>query len=645
MDVMLVGAELEENLALRYLGASLRKAGHTPAYGRFDRAGDAGAIVRQARATRPGLIGLSSTFQFRAKEFGALATALREGGVTAPIVIGGHFPTFAFREMLESFPAITAVARHEGEVTIVELAEAASRGPLDARALSAIRGLAFRGDDGAVVQNDARPLAEDLDAIPFPERFGEPQLHLGVPAAFLVGTRGCYGHCTFCCIHAYLRSAGGPKYRARSPENVADEMAELRRTRGARMFVFHDDDFFTRDHERDLARVTALRDALRARGVSDIAMVVKARPDDVDPRVFDVLEEIGLLRVYLGIEAGSTRGLKVLGRGVDMADNRRALAFLRERDVYTCFNMLVFDPESSIGALRESFSFLREIPTVPMNFCRTEIYVGTPLMTKLAREGRLIGDAFGWDYEIRDPLAERAFRIFAKAFLDRNFRCDGLMNMTLGLGYHAHLLRQFYPRAMTPALRALADETTRAVNVDSVDRMFEILDFAASARGEDDAAREDFTARTTEAAERASRGLEARVQEATQAYVTAALSPKRTARAPIPAWKTLSAAALALGPLAACEKTHSIPPPDPLPPPTLVDPPPPPPPDPLPPPFEADARAPEPKASDADKPPPPPLPPDPLPAPFDAGVKPKPKPGPKYPPPPDPLPPPHLRKK
>lgn len=34
MKVLLVGAELEENLALRYLGASLRRAGHTPAYAR-----------------------------------------------------------------------------------------------------------------------------------------------------------------------------------------------------------------------------------------------------------------------------------------------------------------------------------------------------------------------------------------------------------------------------------------------------------------------------------------------------------------------------------------------------------------------------------------------------------------------------------
>jgi len=41
-----------------------------------------------------------------------------------------------------------------------------------------------------------------------------------------------------------------------------------------------------------------------------------------------------------------------------------------------------------------------------MNFCRTEVYVGTPLMRRLEREGRLVGDVFGWDYAIADPRAD-----------------------------------------------------------------------------------------------------------------------------------------------------------------------------------------------------------------------------------------------
>jgi radical SAM superfamily enzyme YgiQ (UPF0313 family) len=636
MHVLLVGAELEENLALRYLAAALQGAGHSVDFARFDHEGHTDEVLATLARAAPGLVGLSMTFQFRAKEFGALAERMRKAGYAGHITAGGHFPTFAHREALEAFPALDSIVRHEGEVTVVELCQAVA----GQRAFADVLGLAFRAADGALVVNAPRPLLTDLDAVAFPTRTGEPQLHLGIPAAFLVGSRGCYGHCTFCCIHAYIKEAGGPVYRLRSAENLADEMAELRRTRGARMFVFHDDDFFTRDRVRDLARVTALRDALLARGVDDIACVVKARPDDVDAEVFSVLEEIGLLRVYLGIEAGSTDGLRVLGRGVDLAQNRSALALLRERDVYTCFNMLAFDPESSLRSLRESFGFIREHASVPMNFCRTEIYVGTPLQAKLAREGRLIGDVFGWDYVIREPAAERAFRVFASAFHDRNFRCDGLMNSTLGLGYHLHLCRMFYPEAMSSSLRRKVDETIVRVNLDCVERMNRILDFAATRASEDPACFQDYAARATEQVERANGSLEDQVADATSAIIQAVTSPRPQKRA-VPVWQVASAAAIATLPLG-CDPLPPPPPPDPLPVPTLVlpdrpdggfaTPPPPdplppptvlPPPDPPPPPMIRDAGTYPPVVTDPLPPPtqrkrkvpPPPPPPDPLPAP------------------------------
>ncbi len=626
MHVLLVGAELEENLALRTLASALEASGHGFALATFDRSADTAAVLEAVRREAPDVVGMSMTFQYRAKQFGALAEAMRRAGYRGHVTVGGHFPTFAFREVLAAFPAIDSVVRHEGEETLTELCAALAAGAGPGR-LAAVRGLAFRDDKGAVVVTPARPLLADLDAQPFPKRIGPPQLHLGIPAAFLVGSRGCYGHCTFCCIHAYLRSAGGPTYRMRSAGSVAEEMAQLRRTRGARMFVFHDDDFFTRDHERDLARVTALRDALRAREVRDVALVVKARPDDLDDRVFDVLEDIGLLRVYLGIEAGSTSGLRVLGRGVDLAANHRALRFMRRRDVYCCFNMLAFDPESTAASLRQTFAFLRRYANVPMNFCRTEIYVGTPLMTKLAREGRLVGDAFGWDYAIRDAAAERAFRIFASAFHDRNFRCDGLMNATLGLGYHLHLARTFYPGSVSAALRQEVDELTRWVNLDCAATMEDILDFAESGASEDPAAFEDFRARATEKVERANRTLEAAVAEGTARIVRAVRgggaprAPRRTR----PALQALSAVAIALSPMACEKSTSSPPPPDPLPTPTLL-----PPPDPPPPPMLVEAGPPAPAPPSASAP-----------ASVSKPQRPPPQPRPRPVPPADPLPAPH----
>jgi radical SAM superfamily enzyme YgiQ (UPF0313 family) len=652
MRVLLVGSELEENLAIRYLASALKAAGHTAELAPFSSPADAGEVLGAMARSCPEVIGLSMTFQRRAEEFGDLAQSLREAGFAGHLTVGGHFPTFAFREVLERYRVIDSVVRHEGEVTLVELCDRLARG----EPLSGVRGLVHRREDGELHAEATRPLASDLDAIRFPKRVGEPQLHMGIPAAFLVGTRGCYGHCTFCCINAYIDDAGGERYRSRSAANVADEVAQVRRERGARMLVFHDDDFFTRNATRDLARVTSLREEFLRRGVDDVALVLKARPDDLDDAVFRVLADIGLLRIYIGIEAGSVQGLKTLGRGVDIGANQRALDFLRERDVYACFNMLIFDPETRAASLRESLEFLRRNADVPMNFCRTEIYPGTPLHKKLAREGRLIGDVFGWDYEIREAAAERAFRLFARAFLDRNFRCDGLMNSNLSLGYYWHLLRQFHPKACDSSLWARTRETIRQVNLDSVARMRDIVEFAESERSLDAAAFEDFGEIVLEEVTRANRALEPRVAEGSQAILNAARGVQRSRG--VQRWSAAAAAAIALSPLA-CDPL-APPPPDPLPPPhmreqhqgpfiveggTADDPddasgfaePPPdvrpdagpvflPPPDPPPPPTTK-VR--------------PPPPPDPLPPPT---TKKKPPPPPPPPPPPDPLPPPTMKK-
>lgn len=639
MRILLVGAELEENLATRYLASALQAAGHGAVIVAFGSPSDAAGVGRAVRDCRPDLVGLSMTFQRRAHEFGELAGTLRRDGFAGHITCGGHFPTFAWRELLDRFAALDSAVRHEGEQTIVELCAALEHPEPE---LSSIRGLAFRTRDGAVVATAPRPLQTDLDGMPFPARVGEPQMHLGIPTAFLVGSRGCYGHCAFCCIHAFIREAGGPKYRARSAASVADEVAELRRTRGARMFVFHDDDFFTRDRARDLERVKSLRDELWRRNVRDVAFVVKARPDDVDAEVFGVLKQIGLLRIYLGIEAGCSQGLRTLGRGVDLETNRRALSVVRELEVYTCYNMLIFDPDSTTQSLRTSLGFVRENSDIPMNFCRTEVYVGTPLMKRLEREGRLIGDVFGWDYEISDPAAERTLRVFASAFHERNFRADGLMNANLGLGYNLQLLKQFYPHGVTPSLCERTVSTIRAVNDDCVDRMLRIIGFCESPRSCEPEALEEFTALITSETERANAQLEERVIAATDGVICAA----RQRRVAAPMWRSVAAATLALTPLACPSRqgqVESLPPPDPPPPPTVyvIEP------DggpcggfATPPPDETSYPPPD--------PPPPPttyLPPDPPPPPVTNNPPPDPPPPPttgrrRYPPPPDPLPPP-----
>ncbi|MGB8932113.1 MAG: cobalamin-dependent protein [Anaeromyxobacteraceae bacterium] len=315
MRVLLVGPDLEANLSLLYLSSSLRAAGHEPAIAHFNCREDAPSVVDAARGAD--LVGLSMCFQVRAGEFLALAEALKQDAPGRPVVAGGHHASCAAVELLEHHPALDAIALHEGEDSLAELAGLG--GELVRRA-GEVAGVAHRRG-GRVVFSAPRPIREELDSLPRPDRSGPARLLCGVPTAYLMGSRGCVSDCDYCCITTLHRLVTGPRFRQRSPEDVADEMAELYHRRGVRQFVFHDDNFLVPSQAHNRERIDAIDAALKARAVGDVGLVLKCSPRDADRATLARLRDMGLLRLFMGIESASACGLASIGRRQTVEQN------------------------------------------------------------------------------------------------------------------------------------------------------------------------------------------------------------------------------------------------------------------------------------------------------------------------------------
>ena len=293
--VALVGPEVEDNLGLRYLASALDEAGFGVEILALNSKADVPTVLDDLVSARPPplLVGVSLAFQWRALDVLALVVALRERGFAGHVTAGGHFGSFARRELLADFRELDSVCRYEAERTIVGLARAVS----EAAGLDAVPGLALRGAAGELVETPlpASPLLEELA---WPDRRGTPTSCLGHGVAPMVASRGCYANCAFCCIAAWHKQAEGrPRVRLRPVEDVAAEAAQLHRAHGVDAIVFHDDDFFLPTKERSLERIRALGAALRAQGAGRIATVVKARPNDLDA---DVVAATGRLRAFAG---------------------------------------------------------------------------------------------------------------------------------------------------------------------------------------------------------------------------------------------------------------------------------------------------------------------------------------------------------
>jgi anaerobic magnesium-protoporphyrin IX monomethyl ester cyclase len=474
----LVGPEVEENLSLRYLAGSLQRAGHRPRILAFNGERDFPRILAEildAERT-PLLVGLSLAFQHRAQDFLALAMALRERGFRGHLTAGGHFATFETEALLRNFPELDSICRFEAEATIVELASALAAD----QQLDGIAGLAFRRA-GRVVFAVPRPLPE-LDSLPWPDRGGEPARCFGHPVIPVVGSRGCYGHCRYCCIAAWHSANGqGRRFRLRAVDDLADEMAEQQRTRGVDIFVFHDDNFFLPRPTASLERINALADALAARGVRRFATAVKARPDDVDHEVFAALvERLHCIRAYVGFESDTPGGLATLGRGSQPEHNRRALEVIRGLGLYIGFNLLVFDPDTLLDGIAGNVAFMRSAADYPFCVGRVELYAGTPLLAGMLQQGRCQGDFLRRDYRLASPEVERAFHLFMGSMAARNFGDDSSVLRLSILRFEIEACRFFHPTVYRSEWRERAVAITRRLSLHTADVLDAIVRRCAS---------------------------------------------------------------------------------------------------------------------------------------------------------------------
>lgn len=484
MRVLLVGPDLESNLSLRYLASSLRAAGHEPRIATFDCAADAPRVVAEAAGFD--LVGLSMCFQVRAPEFLDLARALKAAQPRRPVVAGGHFASCAATELLDDYADLDVIVIHEGERALVELADLGAE--LVAKAAT-VPGVAVR-EGGRARRSEPRPILDDLDALPPPDRSGPARLVAGVPTAYLMGSRGCVNACDYCCITTLHRLAPGRRFRQRAPEQVAQEMAGLFHERGVRQFVFHDDNFLVPSYAHNQGRLDRLEAALQARGVKDVALVLKCSPRDAEPRILSRLKGLGLIRIFMGIESGTQCGLDAIGRKQTVAEAERALSLCEDLDVSSQYTLIIFHPEATPDSMLADLEFAKRHPAHPLNYCRAEVYAGTPLERRLLDSGRAIGDYLARVYRYTDPRVERVWELGRGLFAGRCWGQDEILGQAIRLDHQLTVVRHFYEGAAVDRLARTWRELQVELNLDTAGLFSELVALCADpAAGEARAAK------------------------------------------------------------------------------------------------------------------------------------------------------------
>lgn len=473
--VLLVGAEDEENLAIRYLGAQLQSNGHLVKIVPCSSENKFPGVMKELRSFHPDMVAISMAFQSLAPMFLELIQKIKETQPQIHLTVGGHFPTFEFEKILD-YETVDSVIRFEGEIPISHLTNTL----MDDENLSNVPNLVYKSREGKIKENPPITEFPDLDHLEFPLRNKKPHTRLGELFATLVTSRGCFhSRCIYCCIGAFHQQKTGLPYALRSPENVAREMGKLYHEQKVRLFQFHDDNFLLPTKEASYARLNNLKKALINEEIElgDIALLIKTRPDGVDEDILVLLEELGTVGIFLGVENASDSGLKALARSSSVEEINSSLELLGNFEMGVTFNLLMFHPRATLKEINENIYFMNKNKNLAFDFGRAEIVAGSPLESLVKRKELLKGNWPHWDYRIQDDAVEKLFRLNSLTFYRENSIYPELSHKLIALSYRSHLLQHFYPGKKSGHLKDETERLISNVNTFTLQSLLQIYSF------------------------------------------------------------------------------------------------------------------------------------------------------------------------
>lgn len=352
--------------------------------------------------TDTGLLGVHAVYFWEhTGELFTLLGRIKTARPELPIILYGIFPTFACRKLLQNYPFIDGIIIGEPELTFLEIIRMMEAGK--APVSESVAGFACRINNSITI-NKPRALIDPLDGLPFPLRHRESLETIG---GSILGSRGCYGNCTFCCINPFY----GPKpcWRGRTPDNIAAEIEALLPALDKKYVYFLDPNFFGKGRG---GKLRALEIAGRLKEYS-LRFGLESRCNDIDARTLAKLVDAGLQDVFLGIESGSPASLARMKKGVALDKTRAAVRLLREYNVSVTPGFIMFEADATLTDIRDNFAFLKSqgllnklSHTANVLYHREIALSGMKNFMRFEKQGRLLQkDSLGYEgiYRFSDP--------------------------------------------------------------------------------------------------------------------------------------------------------------------------------------------------------------------------------------------------
>jgi hopanoid biosynthesis associated radical SAM protein HpnJ len=289
--------------------------------------------------------------------------------------VGAHAAVLPV-ETMKASTAIDWVGRKEFDFTCKEVAEG--------RPLETIAGLSYRDAEGKFKHNPEREMIQDMDSLPWVADVYKRDLeiekyfigYLLHPYLSLYTGRGCPAQCTFC---LWPQTIGGHKYRVRSAQNVADEMAYMKKLFPQVKEFFFDDDTFT-------ANLPRAREIAKKLAPLGLTWSCNSRAN-LDADTVKFFKDCGLRLFLVGYESGNAQVLKNIKKGVELDEMRRFTRACHDAGVVIHGTFILGLPVETKETIEQTIRFAQELDVFSLQVSLAAPYPGTELYEMARQNG------------------------------------------------------------------------------------------------------------------------------------------------------------------------------------------------------------------------------------------------------------------
>jgi radical SAM superfamily enzyme YgiQ (UPF0313 family) len=354
------------------------------------------------------------------------------------VMVGPHVSAEPEDTFQNAHGFLDVVTRGEYDYTLRDLAAGNS--------LEKVQGISYLAG-GKIIHNPARPLIDNLDALPFPawhhiDPYDYPDAGKLYPFLTLIGGRGCEGRCTFCLFPQVMY---GPQYRAMSPERVVDEIEyDLGLFPFLNEIMFEDDTLTLKQH---LPRLRAICEEILRRGTK-ISWSANARADLQDLETLRLMKRSGCRMLCAGFEFGNQQVLNNVRKGIKLEHMRKFAELASEAGirVHGCF--MIGGPGETRETARQTIEFAKSLPIDTVQFSGVTAYPGTLYYEWASGNGYLVPQ--DWPEWVDENLEQRAIIDFPQLAVHE-------INQLVDEGLREFYLRPKQAWAMLRNMRSWAD--------------------------------------------------------------------------------------------------------------------------------------------------------------------------------------------